>query len=263
MGGVGKDSVALAGRGIVITRPAEQARRLAGLIEAASGHPILFPTLEIADPPDPGRLDRLIDDLDRFDWAIFVSPTAASRGLMRVRARRALPSGLRVAAVGPGTARELSRLGMDSVLVPECGADSESLLRDPQLADMRGRTVVIFRGVGGRELLADTLTRRGAFVEYAQCYRRVRPRADAQTLLQAWRRGEVHALVVMSREGLDNLFDMVGATGHSWLLATPLFVPHERIAEAARARGIARVVVTSLGDEGVVAALAVHFAGAF
>ena len=253
---------ALARRGIVITRPLEQSRRLAELIEAASGHPILFPTLEIADPPDPQRLDRLIDELERFDWAIFVSPSAARRGVGRIRARRALPSRLRVAAVGAATARELRRLGIDAVLAPEHGADSEALLGQPELAEMHARSVLIFRGVGGRELLADALTERGAIVEYAQCYRRVRPQGDADMLLRAWRRGEVDALVVMSREGLDNLFDMVGASGRALLLTTPLFVPHARIGEAARTRGIAQVVVTNPGDEGVVSALAAFFSHA-
>ena len=250
----------LAGRGVVITRPTEQSRRLAELVRAASGHPIVFPTLEITDPCDPQHLDRLIDELERVDWAIFVSPTAASRGLERIRARRTLPSRLRVAAVGPATARELRRLGVDAVVSPARGADSEALLECSELADMRGRAVVIFRGEGGRELLARALTERGAIVEYAQCYRRGRPQISAEPLLRAWRSGEVHALIVMSREGLDNLFEMVGVEGRPWLLATPLFVPHARIAQAACTLGVVQVTVTPAGDEGVVAAVVEHFA---
>jgi len=253
-------SPSLAGRGVVVTRPREQAARLAELIKAASGRPILFPALEIVDPIDSRTLRSLIDGLDRFDLAIFVSPTAASRGMEMIRARRALPPGLRFAAIGKGSARELRRFGIAEVLAPQEGADSEALLALPELQHMRGRTVVIFRGAGGRELLADTLTRRGAAVDYAECYRRIRPSGDAQMLLRAWSRGEIHAVTVTSREALSNLFDMVGTLGRHWLQKTPLFVPHERIARAARALGMPNVVVTESGDEAMVTAIIRYFA---
>jgi uroporphyrinogen-III synthase len=45
---------------------------------------------------------------------------------------------------------------------------------------------------------------------------------------------------------------MVGKLGRQWLKKTPVFVPHERIAEAARELGVAQVHVTAAGDEGCV-----------
>jgi uroporphyrinogen-III synthase len=243
----------------VVTRPREQAARLAALVDAAGGRALMFPALQIEDPADLPRVRALIAALDRFDVAVFVSPTAAGRGLALVREQRELPAGLRVAAVGNGTARELRRLGVADVLVPEDGADSEALLRAPELQQMQGRTVILFRGEGGRELLADTLRLRGATVEYAECYRRVRPTADAQWLLAAWSRGEVHATTVTSREALSNLFEVVGSPGQHWLRATPMFVTHERIASAARALGVAEIHVTAAGDEALVEAMARYF----
>ncbi|MCC6532203.1 MAG: uroporphyrinogen-III synthase [Burkholderiales bacterium] len=250
----------LAGRGVVVTRPREQAGRLSALLKAAAARPILFPTLEIDDPLDSRALRTAIDRLDSFDVAIFISPTAASRGMQSIGARRSLPARLEIAAIGKGTARELHRLGVEDVVAPATGADSEALLALPRFADMHARSVVIFRGAGGRELLGETLAQRGATVEYAECYRRKRPSGDAQMLLRAWGRGEVHAVTVTSREALANLVDMVGTLGRHWLRKTPLFVPHERIAQAARALGIADVLVTAPGDEAMVAAIASYFA---
>ncbi|MPZ43223.1 MAG: uroporphyrinogen-III synthase [Betaproteobacteria bacterium] len=255
-GGGQENSSNLAGRGIVITRPRDQAHGLIALVKAAGGRPIAFPALEIVDALDSRALRALVDRLESFDLAIFVSPTAASRGLNLVRRRRELPPGLQLAAVGKGSARELQRLGAANVLVPESGADSEALLALPQLADLRGRSVLIFRGVGGRELLGDTLVRHGARVEYAECYRRTRPQADVQMLLRAWTQGEIHAVTVTSSEGLSNLFDMLGTLGRHWLRKTALFVPHERIAARARDLGIADVVVADPGDEAMVGAIA-------
>ncbi len=252
----------LAGRGIVITRPRDQALGLAERVKAAAGRPIAFPALEIVDTLDSRALRALVDRLERFDIAIFVSPTAASRGMSLIRSGRELPAGLAIAAIGKGTARELQRLGVADVIAPERGADSEALLALPLFAAPKGRSVVVFRGAGGRELLGNTLTQRGASVHYAECYRRTRPQADAQALLRAFGRGEIHAVTVTSAEGLSNLFDMVGTLGRPWLRKTALFVPHERIAERARSLGIAAVIVTGAGDEAMVEAMVRFFAPA-
>ena len=83
----------LAGRGIVITRPAQQAGALADMIRAAGGQPIMFPVLEILDTADIRPLIDVIDRLDGFDLAIFISPNAVSRAMNQIAARRPWPQG--------------------------------------------------------------------------------------------------------------------------------------------------------------------------
>ena len=249
----------LAGRGVLVTRPAGQAAELSRLIGEAGGRAILFPVIEIVDVDDLQPLLELIGRLEQFDLAVFISPSAVDRAMNLIAARGALPPGLQVAAVGQGSARELKRFGVGGVLAPRGRFDSEALLALPELADMAGKRVVIFRGEGGRELLGDTLRARGAEVAYAECYRRGRPPADAAALLRDWARGGVDAVTVTSGEGLRNLFDMLGKLGQQWLRKTPLFAPHPRIAEAARELGIATVVATGPGDEGLFAALRDYF----
>lgn len=244
-----------------MTRPRERAAAVADLIKAAGGRPILFPALEIADGGDRRALHALIDRLEQFHYAIFISPTAVNRALNLIRARRPLPAGMSIAAVGKGSARELQRCGVAGVLVPQGRFDSEGLLALDAFADVRGKSVVIFRGEGGRELLGETLAARGANVEYAECYRRVRPNGDSQPLLKAWGRGEIHAIMATSGEALRNLFEMVGTLGRHWLRKTPLFVPHQRIAALAHELGIAHVVVSEPGDEAMVGAMIRFFSG--
>jgi uroporphyrinogen-III synthase len=250
---------ALAGRGIVITRPAAQCEELVRLVRSRGGNPIVLPSIEVLEPSDRGRLDAIVDRLDEFDLAIFVSPNAATRGLSAIRARRVVPPKLRVLAVGKGTARELRRQGLTSVLVPDRGADSEALLELPELRAVKALRIVIFRGEGGRALLGETLVARGASVDYAACYRRAKPRVDVHALGRARTPGAVHAFVVTSSEGLRNLHDMLGDDGRSRLKATALFVPHPRIAATAYALGLTDVVVTPPGDEAIVAAMSQHF----
>jgi uroporphyrinogen-III synthase len=245
----------LAGLGILVTRPARQAAHLAELIRLAGGNPILFPVLEIVELPDLQPLNALIDRLDQFDLAIFISPNAVHKALNLIRARRELPQSLKIAAIGQGSRKALQQFGVADVIAPTQSFDSEALLALPELQHVAGLRIVIFRGDGGRELLGDTLMARGAQLEYAECYRRQKPQADSDALRYLWARDELHAVTVTSAESLRNLYELAGKLCQQWLKKTPLFVPHERIAQAARELGLQQVFVTEAGDEGLVAGL--------
>lgn len=246
----------LAGHGILVTRPAGQADGLAARLADLGARPILFPTLAIAPPDDPARLSRVIDGLPGYAWAIFVSPTSVERAWPLILARHGgWPPGVRPAAVGQATARALAGCGVHDVRVAEDGADSESLLALSEFANLAGQHILIVRGQGGRELIADTLRGRGAAVDYAECYRRVRPEVDPAPLIALWRAGGVAAVTVTSREVFANLAGLLGEAGAGLLRTTPLFAPHPRIAEAARAWGVETAVSTPTGDAGLVVAL--------
>ena len=252
----------LAGRGIVVTRPAQQSGPLAGRIHAAGGRAILFPVLEIIDTPDLQPLLDAITRLDDYQLTVFISPNAVVRAMKQVMAHRQWPEAMRVAAIGKGSVRELERFGVTGVLAPERHFDSEHLLELPELQKVAGQRVVIFRGDGGRELLGDTLAARGAQVDYVECYRRARPAADAAPLLQAWAGNVLHAVTITSSEGMRNLFTMVGPSGQPLLQQTPLFAPHPRIAAVARELGCRNVTETAPGDNGLMDALLRHFSRA-
>lgn len=250
----------LAGRGILITRPAEQADGLAAAIAELGGSPILFPTLAIEPPHDTAAMAHAIGALSGYDFAICVSPTSVDRAWPEMLERHGgWPGGVLAAAVGQATARALAGYGVHPVLCAEDAADSESLLALGQFAEMAGKRVLIIRGEGGRETLADTLRQRGATVDYAECYRRARPDADAGPLLALWRDGGIAAVTVTSREVFANLVELLGAEGAALLRATPLFAPHSRIAGAAREWGVAEAVATRPGDAGLVSGLADWF----
>jgi uroporphyrinogen-III synthase len=249
---------ALSGKTILITRPAEQAAGLSQLIRAAGGVPIVFPAIEIKPPADPNRLDELLGRLDQFDLAIFISPTAVARAWERIAATRTWPQSLKAAAVGQGSARALNERGLPGVIAPLDQADSEALLALPALREVAGKHIVIFRGEGGRELLAQTLARRGAHVEYAECYRRAKPEADIAPLLQQHGKQKFAAIILTSRESLANLHAMLGAAWPQFK-PVPVFVPHERVAAAAREQGMESVQIAAGGDAGMIQAMIKFF----
>lgn len=250
-------SFPLAGRGIVVTRPIDQSATLAQGIRDAGGTALVYPAIEI-HPVESEALTLQIDQLHECAAAIFISPNAARYGVEAVRARHEFPPHVTLYALGPGTARALSQQALHDVITPN-GHDSEALLALPGLQTLAGQRMVIFRGVGGRELLADTLKARGATVEYAECYQRVRAHTDVAPLLQQWSAGGVHAVTITSAETLHNLAALLGDAGSANLRTTPVFVPHEKIAEAARQFGIHPVLTTAGGDAGLLSGLITWF----
>lgn len=257
----GRSCLALAGRCIVVTRPEEQAEGLCRAIRAAGGEALLFPVLAIGPASDAGPLNDIVDQLDDFDIAFFVSPNAVCHALGSLLARRQWPAGLRVATVGKGSERELRRHGFERVMAPQSGFDSESVLALPEFAAdaVSGRRVLIFRGDGGRDLLGDTLLERGADVVFVPCYRRYRPDIDPSSVLDRARAGTLDALLLTSSEGVGNLAEMVGGLGMALLRDIPVFAPHPRIVEHARAAGFHNVFETGAGEDGMLQALVSHF----
>jgi uroporphyrinogen-III synthase len=262
----------LQGLTIVVTRPREQAAKLVQRIEQAGGTPLLFPLLDITAVPDTGPLTEQISRLGQFELAIFISPNAVRYGMAAIRAalspspspasgrgvrdgagdgRSVLPPALKIATVGQGSAKALLEEGIASVIAPTERFDSEGLLALPELQDVSGWHVMIFRGDGGRELLGDTLKERGASVEYATCYQRSKPQPNAAELLTA----RPDAITVTSSEALGNLWDMLNDKDRGVLRSTPLFVPHARIASLARGKGWEHVHLTGSGDDGLISAL--------
>ena len=251
---------ALAGRVIVVTRPRHQAVALQQAIADAGGHPLSFPLLEIGPVADDAALRAAAARLDTYRFAAFVSPNAVAYALPVLLAAGPWPRGLVPLAVGQSTVRALAAFGVTGTVAPSERFDSEALLALPDLAEdhVRGTRVAIFRGDGGRELLVDTLRDRGATVDCIACYMRLPPATDPSVLLAAWRAGRLDAVTVSSSEGFRYLVERLDAVGRAYLRATPIFVPHERIAETARGLGFGRIVLTAPADDGLLDGLCAY-----
>ncbi len=238
----------LAGLNIVVTRPREQASGLTQHIKQLGGKALLFPLLDITPAADQAALCEFAQHLPSYDLLIFISPNAVQYGMA---ALGKVPDKVRVATVGQSSAQALRDLGIARVIAPTERFDSEALLALPELQNVSGWRVAILRGDGGRELLADALKARGAQVEYITCYRRSKPKLDTGALLAAG----PDAITVTSSEALGYLWQMLDQPGKAKLAATPLFVPHARIAETARQQGWNNVLLTTAGDDGMLSGL--------
>jgi len=242
----------LAGLKIAVTRPRDQAAQLAQRIAQAGGVPLSFPLLDIAAAEITLTQREQLSRLAQSELAIFISPNAVQYGIAAIRAAGVtLPPALKIATVGQGSAKALRELGFESIIAPTERFDSEGLLVLPELQEVAGWRVMIFRGNGGRELLGDTLKARGATVEYVTCYQRSKPTQDGA----AWLTAAPNAITVTSSEALGYLWQMLDEQARAALRDTPLFVPHARIAELAHQQGWQQVQLTGAGDDGLFSAL--------
>ena len=243
----------LQGKRILVTRPADQAGELAQLIAAQGGQAVLFPLLEVSAADDPAPLQQAIAKLDDYAMAIFISPNAVAFALPKILAVRRWPDGLQAAAIGPGTVRQLAAGGIADVISPADRFDSEALLELPAFSAeaVVGETVLILRGNGGRELIAQTLRQRGAEVDAVTCYRRSPP-VDGTPVVSLLRNRQVDALTISSSEGLRNLLALLDTDAFEHLRRLPLFVPHQRIAQVAAELGLQRVVLSAPADAGII-----------
>lgn len=251
--------MSLHGQRILVTRPAEQAGELARMIAAQGGQALLFPLLEIAAEDDLSALRRAAAQLDDYDVAIFISPNAVAYSLPVLLAARRWPASLRAAAIGPSSARELAAQGVADVICPAGRFDSEALLELPQFAAaaLAGKKILLVRGDGGRELLAQTLRQRGAQVDAVSCYRRSPP-SDGAPLVSLLRNSGIDALTISSSEGLRNLLPLLDTDALARLRRLPLFVPHQRIAQVAAELGWQCVVLSAPADAGIIASLCAY-----
>ncbi|MFN0040582.1 MAG: uroporphyrinogen-III synthase [Burkholderiales bacterium] len=244
----------LSGIAVLITRPAQQAATLAGLIRGLGGKPLLFPAIEIEEIADR-EIAGVLERMEAYDLVVFVSPNAARVAMDCARRLGSTFSRSRLAAIGPGTAAELEAAGVGQILMPAEGFDSEALYRKITLALHGNRRVLLVRGEGGREWLGKTLREDGVSVEELICYRRVKPTAGMESVLPRWLRGDRIACMATSGQVVENLFEMAGLAGQPWLRRTPFFVPHARVARTAFKHGVTSIFVAGVGDPALVRGL--------
>ena len=254
---------------MLVTRPLAQAVSLVRAIEAAGGKASVLPTLDILPVADSANLDAALASLCQYNLVVFVSANAVREAIARcsVLGLSGLDVISQAAAPGPGTAAALVAAGVRNVVAPPARFDSEGLIAELAARAVQPTRVLILRGADeeaagggtGRDELARWLREKGASVEVQACYRRVHARLDPSQLAAMIAGRAPDATLVTSSEGGRALVAMLGKQGVSWIAGVPVFVPHQRIAQAMDMAGFGEVHVTDGGDVGLMRGLEAYF----
>lgn len=205
-------SQTLSGKRIVITRARSQAAGLARSIEELGGLVVEFPTIEIQPPRDIRPLDEAIGRLNSYDWLMFTSANGVERFFARMAFFKRSVNELkdvRIAAIGPETARRLQLAGVKSCLMPATYL-AEGILNELPSESLRGKRVLIPRAAKAREILPETLRQWGAEVDVVEAYQTVLPKADTGKLKEMLRRRAIDMVTFTSSSTVVNfarLFD--------------------------------------------------------
>lgn len=248
-------NTSLAALHVLVTRPAthlaSQKQELVAAIEAAAGHVLHLPLIEIRrfTPEDnPSELIGKIQKLDNFHILIFVSTNAVQHGVFWIdRYWPQFPVGIQLVAIGPATAQALTAALHQEVIHSQSGVTSEDLLQHPLFTQVQGKRIGIVRGTGGRELLAQTLLERGATVDYLEVYQRNLVPYQSRDFCEQLRLHKINVLTVSSGESLLHLAELLGDNKAEMSLL-PLLVPSQRVADQARALGFSNIIQAGGAD---------------
>ena len=231
----------LEGLRVLMLRPPRPQDPLVAGLEAAGAEVLCLPLLRIEPvPADPAGLTAAA----AAQW-IFVSRHAVLHGMAAVTAAGHGVTGRTVYAVGAATAAALRADWRIAAHYPP-QPDTEGLLALPDLqaGALSGQEIVIFRGVGGRDVLARELRARGARVTCCEVYRQVAEhRWRDRICAELARPGP---LVAVAHSG--SLVRALRAVLDQMPVATPVppcLVPGARVAAAARRLGLKPLVAAS------------------
>ncbi len=202
----------LFGKGIVVTRPEEQAGEFARLLAAEGAQAILFPTIRIAPPASWDGVDRALDGLDGYDWIVFTSANGVKHFFARLRDRggdiRDL-KGVRICTIGPATAAAVGAMGIRVDLVPD-EYISEGVVRAFEAVDLKGRRVLLPRAAEARDVIPEGLAKKGAAVDIVTAYRTVRSKSRKEELQALLDAGRVDVVTFTSPSTVVNFRKIMG-----------------------------------------------------
>lgn len=227
---------------ILVTRPKPQGDMLCELIRTHGGHPIYFPTIEIIPPKNLSELKNAIAVLDQCDWLIFMSPQAVYQSEKLIHAAwPVLPSNLKIAAVGAGTAEVLREANLSPDIYPEKDWRSEGILNLPVFQNVKDKKIALMHGEGGREFLAEKFVELGATVIHLIAYQRALPKIDVNEYQNLLRDRKIDIVICTSNEGLQNLKMLLGDI----ICDVPVVVVSDRIKARAQELGFKKIKLAS------------------
>lgn len=226
---------------VLITRPENEGRRLATMLNelgiASQCQPMFdYQTNNNLESGNSPSLEQLLNAAKQ-PIIIFISVAAVTHA-NTIRIIKSWPTS-KILAVGAATTQALTALGIDAIS-PEIQT-SEGLLTLPELQSIEGQDIIIVRGNGGREHLANTLKARSGIVHYIEVYQRIW-RQLPNNIEQHWRNHNINCMVITSDAILKSIVQLINLSDEYWRTNCYWVVVSERIAKNAKALGFTRVI---------------------
>src|SRR6185369_8109795 len=206
------DTRPLFGKGILVTRAADQAGEFSRLLAERGASVFECPTISLVPPESHEELDSAIEKLSSFDWMVFTSANAVGFFFSRLAEKgfdaRVL-AGCRVCAVGPKTAASLLPYGIRPDLVP-ADYKAEGVVAEFGRMEMKGKKVLFPKADKARDIIPTALDEMGAAVTAPVAYRNIIPEGIPEKALQALEEQRIHCVTFTSSSTAENLAAILG-----------------------------------------------------
>lgn len=232
----------LLGKTILTTRAKKQSSQLATALEELGARVVEFPTIKMVPPASYKELDKAINKLDTryqipdtrkeqkeqasgiparpaggrhpasgYDWVIFTSANGVVYFLERLKSldkTADILRGVKLAAIGPATAKKLEEVGLDVDLMPEEYRAEKVVegLKDKGIGDKR---ILIPRAKIAREVLPQGLRDLGATVDVVVVYQTLLDNSFAEQVKRMLEEGKVDIITFTSSSTVNNFFELL------------------------------------------------------
>ena len=157
---------------LIVTRSSLQNQSIINFFRDSSLSVINYPFIEIEPISASPEIKNIIDDMLTFTKIIFISSNAAQCfKIISEHHSIKFADNAQIFAIGPTTKKELSFLNKN-IFSPIDQFDSKSLLELSEMQNVADESILIVRGVGGKELLKKELEKKQANIFYLECYQR-------------------------------------------------------------------------------------------
>ena len=226
---------------VLVTRPQHQAADLLTHLTNCHFKAMHFPVITIEDTHHSEQNLAVMEQINTFNLAIFISQNAVTYGLRLLNTTQQLRHLPPVATIGRSTCALLEANGITVTACPSV-PNSKALLDTPSVKNLPASSkVIIFRGIGGKETLAETLRARRITPYYAEVYRRLKPSGISLSLADT----QPDLIMVTSADSLQNLFTLTITADRERLLNTPIIIGSKTMTQLYNALGFKQAPIVA------------------
>jgi len=232
------DKLPLKGKRVLVTRPKERMGTLADKLRAMGADVWEYPCIETGLIPSPLMDGSVFRDLGRYEWLALTSPAGVDylwKALLEQGKDARALAGVKLAAIGAGTARALAQHGLRADYVPEVYDAAHLGAGVPAEG-----AVLILRAEEGSPALTQALKERNIAFDDVAIYRTVYQNPRSEELRRALEAGELDFVTFTSASTVKGFVSSVGE-GADFSRTVGLCIGQQTAEEAVRHGLVIRV----------------------
>lgn len=208
------EKLPLFGKKIVVTRTQEQASVLSDKLRQLGATVYELPTIKTTHPTDKMGFAESVVHCHSYSWLVFSSPTGVKKffeAFFAVYSDIRCIGGVKIAAVGPATAKAIRAYGLAVDIVPNKAVAEELVAEFPRYSkennyDIAHETVLWIHGEKARPVIAEGLNALHAIVDECIAYDTAPETSDPTGIIAQWATLEPDCITFTSASTAKNFF---------------------------------------------------------